>query len=110
MLSEMKDVCGSDCSRIVSFDRSALPENEDEVENYWLRLESEGIEESADRRLLRLEKYDAPCLVGFEVYKERCCPLFGAKPTVKNTGEVLAIIQRVAAFRKSQAAENRASR
>ena len=109
LLSEVQDVCGSDCTRIVSFDRGALPNDKDEVDSYWLRLEPDGLEEAGGRRLLRLEKFDAPCVVGFAVDKEHCCPLFGTKPTVKGTGEMLSIIERVAAFRKAQAAEKRAA-
>lgn len=38
--------------------------------------------EPGDRRLLRLEKYDAPCIVGSEVDRDNGCPLFRFEPTV----------------------------
>lgn len=108
LLSEIQDVCGSDCSRISILDRGALPNDEDEVKNYWLRLEYREVEKTSEgRRILRIEKFDEPCLVGFEVSKERCCPLFGAEPTIKNVEEILEIIKRVAAFRKAEAKEKR---
>lgn len=108
LLFEIQDVCFSDCKRMMSLDRSTLTEPRDEVDDYWLRLELEDLEErSGERRLLRIEKFDEPCLVGFPVDKDNGCPLFHFEPTVKNTADLLAIIKRVAAFRKVQAAEKR---
>jgi hypothetical protein len=57
---------------------------------------------------LRIESYNAPCHVGFKLDKEHCCPLFAFEPSAKNTGELLALIKRVGAFRKAQAAQKRA--
>src|ERR1017187_2675705 len=69
LLSEMQDLCSSDCKRISGLDRSALTEEKDEVDGYWLRLEPEGIDEPGDRRFLRIESYAEPCKVGFPVDK-----------------------------------------
>lgn len=107
LLSEMQDVCSNDCERISSLDRSALTEDKDEVDDYWLRLEPEGIDEPAERRVLRLERFDAPCAVGFPVDKDYNCPLFAFEPSIKNIDEFMALIKRVAVFRKNQAAIER---
>ncbi len=109
LLSEMQDVCSSDCERISCFDRIVLTEDNDEVKNYWLRLHPDGIEEPKERKTLRLEKMDASCKVGFPVNKDISCPLFEFQPSVKNVPELLKLVQRVAKFRKAQAAEKRAA-
>jgi hypothetical protein len=106
LLSEIQDVCSSDCRRI-SIDRNLLTNGEDEVENYWLRLEAPSLEEPTERYILRLENFKAPCVVGFPVDEKVHCPLFLQEPTAKNTGELLAIVKSVAAFRKRQAADKR---
>ena len=107
LLSEMQDICTADCERVLPFRRGALTEDKDEVENYWLRLEPKGMEEPKDRRTLRMEAYDKPCLVGFAVDKDHHCPLFTFEPVVKNFSDFLWIIKRVAAFRKREAAMER---
>jgi hypothetical protein len=108
LLSEIQDVCSSDCKRMMSCDRSALREGKDEVNNYWLRLEDHSSAEPCQpARLLRIEARYEPCMVGFPVDKDNYCPLFHAEPTVKNTSDLMEIIKRVAAFRKAQAVEKR---
>lgn len=107
LLSEIQDVCGSDCKRMIAPDRGALQEGKDEVDNYWLRLEDHCIEESSQRTLLRIEARYETCLVGFHVDRDNLCPIFNTEPTVKNIRELMDIIKRVAAFRKAQAAERR---
>ena len=107
LLSEFQDLCSSDCERIMVMDRGALTEDKDEVDVYWLRLQPEGIEESGDRRQLRIEGYNKPCKVGFPVNKDNGCPLFAFDPSIKNVGELLALFQRVALFRNAQAAQHR---
>lgn len=107
LLREQGDVCSSDCERVSSLDRHALTEDKDEVTDYWLRLEPDGIEEPTERRFLRLEKKDASCVVGFPVDEQNGCPLFAFEPSVKNVNEFMAIIKRVAGFRKAQAAAER---
>jgi len=106
LLSEIQDVCSSDCKRVY-VDRHTLLKGDDEVDDYWLRLEPEGIKDSENRRILRIEKFDEPCLVGFSVDKDHGCPLFTSEPTVKNVGDILEVIKRAAAFRKAQAADKR---
>jgi hypothetical protein len=109
LLSEMQDVCSSDCARISSCRRNAFTQDyKDEIEEYWLRFEREGVEEETPKEsFLVIESHDTPCVVGFSVDKDNGCPLFRLDPSVKNIDEVLAVIKRVAAFRKSQAAERR---
>ncbi|MCP3416225.1 MULTISPECIES: hypothetical protein [Bradyrhizobium] len=111
LLSETQDICSSDCRRLMALDRQTLTEDKDEVESYWLRLDSTKVEDETDeasKRHLRLERLDAPCVVGFPVDKNNGCPLFALQPTTNNVEELLAIIKRVAAFRKAQAAQKRA--
>jgi hypothetical protein len=107
LLSEIQDVCSSDCRRMSSLDRSFLTDGEDEVENYWLRLEAPGLDEPKEKRILRIESFKEPCVVGFPVNEKTHCPLFLQEPTVKNVGELLAIIKSVVTFRKRQAADKR---
>lgn len=102
LLGEMQDVCSSECKR-VSTDPSTL--KSDEVQNYWFRFEDRDIEEPKKRAILRIEKGDEPCVVGFKVDREESCPLFRIEPSVKTTGELLEIIKRVSAFRMAQAAD-----
>lgn len=107
LLSEMQDVCSEDCRRLHSLIRSTLTEDKDEIDTYWLRLESAGIDEPEERRSVRLESYKEPCEVGYAVDEENSCPLFEFEPTTKNTKELLELIKRVAAFRKAQVAAKR---
>lgn len=107
LLQEIQDVCSSDCIRISLLDRNTLTNNNDEVKNYWLRLERDGIAEDTESPIIRLEKVDAPCAVGFPVDKDKWCPLFQINPTIKTIGDFLIIIKRVAAFRKAEASEKR---
>jgi hypothetical protein len=112
LLSEMQDVCSSDCSRIsVGLHRQTLrTADKDEVDDYWLRLEPAGVPVVEDpRRYLLIERNDAPCNVGFPVDQDAGCPLFRFEPSAKNIDEFLGIIKRVAAFRKAQATEKRRS-
>ncbi|WP_157016642.1 restriction endonuclease [Mesorhizobium xinjiangense] len=108
LLSEMQDVCSADCTRVSAFSRMTLTEDKDEIDEYWQRLEAAGREEVEEpEKHLRLERHDAPCQVGFAVDKEHGCPLFDVEPSVQHFGELLAILKRVAAYRKAQAAEKR---
>ncbi len=109
LLSEMQDVCSSDCERISCFDRNVLTEDKDEVDSYWLRLDPDGIETPKERKILRLEKQDAPCKVGLSVNEDINCPLFQFEPSIKTISELLKLVQRVAKFRKGQAAEKRST-
>jgi hypothetical protein len=94
---------------MISTSRKALNEEKDEIDQYWLRLEPDGIEEIRDRRFLQLEKLDEPCVVGFPVDADNGCPLFHTEPKAKTTADFLAIIKQVAAFRKREAAAKRES-
>lgn len=107
LLSEMQDVCSSDCHRISLIDRGTLTEDKDEVDDYWLRLEPEGKPIEQDKRQLRIEAYNEPCNVGFSLNKEKGCPLFEFEPGSANVEEFMKLIKRVAAFRKAQARQKR---
>jgi hypothetical protein len=107
LLSEMQDVCGSDCSRVTSLQRHTLSEDKDEVDTYWMRLEPEGRNEQTNDQHLRIESHAAPCVVGFPVGKDHGCPLFAFEATARNAEELFAIIKKVAAFRKAEAAVKR---
>jgi hypothetical protein len=108
--SEMQDVCSADCRRMMSLGRRRLVEGGDEVDDYWIRLESEGIDEPEKKHLLRIESDTEPCKVGFDVGPDKRCPLFAMEPKASNTGELLAIIERVVTFRKAQARSDRAAK
>jgi hypothetical protein len=105
--SEMQDVCSADCARMYSLGRSALTRDKDEVDDYWLRLEPESIEQESDRRTIHLEHHHAPCHVGFPVDRDHGCPLFSIECNVGSVGDLLSIIKRVAAFRKAQSKDRR---
>jgi hypothetical protein len=72
-------------------------------------LNRTALKNAVDRRFVIIESANDPCNVGFAVDKDNGCPLFGFKPSVNNIDELLAIIKRVVAFRKAQAAEKRQS-
>lgn len=86
-----------------------MGERKDEIDEYWLRLEPDGVKEAHDRKFLQIEKLDEPCVVGFPVDADNGCPLFHTEPKAKTTGELLAIIKRVAEFRGREAAAKRES-
>jgi len=109
LLSEMQDVCTADCERIHETDRRALTEENDEIDYYWQRLQPDGVDEPTDQAILRLERGDAPCKVGFPVDRDNGCPLFAFEPSVTNTNAFFQIIKRVAQYRKTQAAVNKGS-
>lgn len=108
LLGEMQDVCSSDCRRI-SCDHSAITGDKDEIKDYWLRLDPAGLQSVERKSSVRLEMFSAPCVVGFPVDKERHCPLFALTPTTMNILELLTVVRDVAAFRKRQAAAERAN-
>jgi len=107
LLGEVRDVCSSDCKRVLT-DPSTLVEPH-ELDDYWFRLEDRDIEEPEERHILKIEKGDELCVVGFAVDRDASCPLFRIDPSVKTTGDLLEILKRVSAFRRSQAAEKHAS-
>ncbi|MEB2485491.1 restriction endonuclease [Burkholderia multivorans] len=108
IVAEMQDLCSGDCKRVTLSDRKALTDDRKELETYWLRFEPDGVKEETDNLLFRFEKGDEPCVVGFPVDRDNGCPLFAVDPTVKNIGDLMGIVKRVAAFRKAKAAALRA--
>lgn len=105
LLSEMQDVCGANCARFFSRDPTSLCSGGDEIKNYWVRLEKEGLPEEKEEQRLFLMRTSGPCEAGFG--EERSCPLFEVKPSVDNLAEILRIVQQVAQVRSQQAAEKR---
>jgi hypothetical protein len=103
---EMKDICTSDCRRVSGIPRSALMEGKDEVDTYWRRFDRDGMPERGSYAYVWLEKTKEPCVVGFKLDAKHSCPLVSFEPTIDNLGELLKIIKKVAAFRKSQATKN----
>lgn len=101
---EIQDVCSRNCKRISYSGRAAPPETTDEVRDFWIRLEPEGLvkPEPHNANYLLIEKLDEPCVVGFPVGKDQGCPLFALEPSVKSAGEILAVIKRVIDFRSAE--------
>jgi hypothetical protein len=105
---EIGDVCSSDCHRLFGSEPTTLAGTGDEIDQYWLRLERDGgIDSSEERRFLRIEKFDAPCKVGFALDKDHCCPLFEGETDLDQLPELLLALKRVVDFRKKQAAAER---
>jgi hypothetical protein len=110
LLTEMMDLCVSDCRRVYGVPRQALREDRDERENYWQRFESDRIKAGEKRdRFVLIENHKEPCKVGYKLSEKRSCPLVHLKPTIDNFGDLLKVVKKVAAFRKKQAALKRAA-
>ena len=108
--SELQDVCSHKCERISLFDRMTLGEGTDEISDYWLRLDPEGAPEPPDsRKILRFEKKDGACVVGFAVDAKKSCPLFELEPSLGSLTDLLAVFKRVTVFRKKEDEETRTS-
>ncbi len=106
LASEMQDVCSSDCERIITTEPAVLVGEENPVASYWRRLEPAGGPSRDDpREILRIERHDAPCKVGFLVDRDHSCPLFEIGVTSANIAEFLAIIDRVVGYRFPEARE-----
>lgn len=87
-------VCSSDCVRISGF-RADKPEKD-----YWLRLhENDKQDNNQDRHTLILEKFNAPCKVGFPLNEEICCPLNDSEISLDNLEKTLGIAKQVIATR-----------
>jgi hypothetical protein len=101
-------LAGSEIGRRISVGRRVLRDKNDEIEEYWGRLDPDSAKDDPEpRQLLLIESHEAPCVVGFAVNKVNRCPLFRIEPTLSNIDELLAIIKRAASFRKAQRAEKR---
>lgn len=94
--AELEDVCVNDCSRISSDPRSLSAK---EIKSYWDRF-GPGLKETLEpQRYLRIESYDRPCKVGFEVDEERGCPLCAIDQPHESIMEFMEIVDRVTRFR-----------
>lgn len=106
LAGEMQDICSADCVRMLCCEPAWLVGDEKPLETYWRRFDPKGGAEGEEpRQLLRIEKNDAPCKVGYAVDKDNPCPLFDVEPSIGNLAEFLAIIERVSGFRLAQARE-----
>lgn len=104
LAGEMRDVCASDCTRLIGSDTTTLAGDENPVRTYWRRLDPAGAPTNFERkRFLLMECLKAPCKVGFAVDEERRCPLYEVEPTLKNIAEFLTVIERVSRFRSAEA-------
>ncbi|KVU23570.1 hypothetical protein WK64_28275 [Burkholderia ubonensis] len=108
LLVEMQDLCSDRCDRVMVASGTSLTDDRSEAETYWLRFEPGPAEQVSEDRRLRIERFDAPCVVGFQVDRDNHCPLFRCEPTVKDLGDILGIVKHVAAFRREEAAVKRA--
>lgn len=109
LLSEMEDVCTADCQRLIGRERRALVKDKDELDTYWSRFDAKGLPDDGTHAYVWLEKDDGPCAVGFKVDAEHGCPLIHFRPKTDNLEALLKIVKRVAAFRKNQAENKRAT-
>lgn len=108
-LSEMQDVCSSDCQRFLN-DRTVFKIEADPVESYWGRFGREGIPTSkGPERYLILENTRKPCNIGMDLVKYDGCPLFKIEPQVANLTDFLHIIETVSRIRIKQDRGRRAS-
>lgn len=102
LLGEIQEVCSSDCRRVMQPRMLLKTEEGDEIESYWMRLSTEGqLPSEKPDQYLRIERTDAPCVVGFALDAEISCPLFQIDPSLDNIDELLAVLDRVATFRKT---------
>nr|MBV6631387.1 restriction endonuclease [Oceanococcus sp. HetDA_MAG_MS8] len=97
--AELEDVCVSDCSRVMA-DAQVLSDKE--VESYWDRFGPGGEGDGEPKRHLRLESYDRPCKVGFDVGKEQSCPLCAMERPHESIDEFMEVVERVTKFRMSE--------
>lgn len=97
--TEMKDVCASDCSRIIT-DAELLQEIE--IEKYWDRLYPTTVDEKTDNRILTLEAHYKPCKVGFALNKDNGCPLCGIESPYAVLNEFINVVDKVARFRSEE--------
>jgi hypothetical protein len=95
LLAQIQDVCGSDCERMTIYERNVFTGGDEQIKDYWYRLNSVGLDEPDERLLIRQELHDAPCVVGFPVDRKHRCPLFAIRPTLK-IRETIRIMDMVA--------------
>jgi len=111
-LSEIQDICTSDCRRISTIQKTSMAHQKDELENYWMRFEKGSVIEPKEKKshFLLIESHDAKCNVGYQLNEKVGCPLFRLEPDADNAMEVIAVLKAVAAFRKQEAAVKRESK
>lgn len=99
LLSELQDVCSSDCDRFYTRDRRTLLIGRDPVEIYWQRFDKRGASGGSRSGWVGLENITAPCKVGFKIANGGSCPLFELEPQIGNLTALLKLTKRVLDFR-----------
>lgn len=93
LVAELRDVCMSDCSRVVG-DLAAL--QSEEIDRYWDRLRIvAGNEEQETQQILTIESYEKPCRVGFSVGKVRHCPICNLDPPDQSILPTMKILSQI---------------
>lgn len=97
--AELKDVCSRDCQRIMT-DPELL--HDDEIENYWDRLNPKAAEETESKEILTIESYEKPCKVGFVVSKEKGCPLCHIDNPVLAVDSFMEVVDTIIQYRGTE--------
>jgi hypothetical protein len=103
ILGELQDVCSSDCDRVFT-ELTTIVGSDDPIQTYWRAINPKGrVEDDEPGSVLRMEKHDGPCKVGYCLDRENGCPLFSLEPSNANLPECLNVVERVSAFRYTEA-------
>lgn len=97
--TELKDVCASDCSRVMT-EPELLQDNE--IKQYWQRLNPNTEYAKDDNRILTIESYEKPCKVGFSVDKDNGCPLCHMENPYSVIDEFTQVVDKVVRFRNTE--------
>jgi hypothetical protein len=99
LLTELKDVCTSDCRRVMT-DPELLQDGE--IKTYWNRLKIGKDAKKEREGILTIESFKDPCVVGFAVGKDVGCPLCHTDKPYSDIGEFIKVINQVIRFRSSE--------
>lgn len=97
---ELLDVCSSDCDRFSHREPTVL--SNPEISNYWHRMLDAIPPECDASPQLVIESLDVPCKVGFDVSKNKSCPLCDRTNIQNEAHRFLFIVQEVTKFRTRQ--------
>lgn len=73
-----------------------------EIQTYWERFGPGLDDEPEPQRHFRIESYEGPCKVGFDVGKEKGCPLCSKDKPHEAIEEFMEVAERVMKFRLSE--------
>lgn len=101
LCSQIRDLCTSDCRRIIT-DLSVL--SNEEISTYWERLKPKTANQGTEQalRILTVEETTKPCKIGFNVDKNRHCPLLKDIKDLKSLAPMLASLQHAIRFRADE--------